>query len=291
MILVVGASGLLGGMIVRGLLAKGQKVRVLTRGSPGVAALIEAGAESVEGDLKDKASLARAVSGVSTVITTANAAQREGVGDGKDTFESVDLAGNQNLIEVAAGARVKQFIFTSLFTADADSPIPFVSFKGRTEQALARSGMIYTILAPHIFMEVWFGMVIGSALQTGQPVTLVGRGDQRHAFVSMADVVAFALAAVDNPAAFNQRIAIGGAEAVTWTEVVRRVSNSIGQELTITYVPVGSPLPIPPATWGLMYSMEMYEAVIPMDDVITRFGVSLTPLDVIAKRLFSPDHK
>ena len=136
--------------------------------------------------------------------------------------------------------------------------------------------------------HIWW---IKTALQTGQPVTLVGRGDQRHAFVSMADVVAFALAAVDNPAAFNQRIAIGGAEAVTWTEVVRRVSNSIGQELTITYVPVGSPLPIPPATWGLMYSMEMYEAVIPMDDVITRFGVSLTPLDVIAKRLFSPDHK
>ncbi len=291
MILVVGASGLLGGMVVRGLLAQGRKVRVLTRGNPAVTSLIEAGAEPVEGDLKDMATLARAVSGVTTVITTANAAQRAGLGDGKDTFESVDLVGNQNLIDAAAAARVNHFIFTSLFTADANSPIPFVSYKGRTEQALVRSGMIYTILAPHVFMEVWFGMVIGSALQSGQPVTLVGRGDQHHSFVSMADVVSVALATVDNPAAFNQRIAIGGAEAVTWTEVVQRVAKVIGQELTIIYVPVGSPLPIPPATWGLMYSTEMYEAVIPMDGVINMFGLTPTSIEAVARRLFSQDSR
>ena len=286
MILVVGASGLLGGMIAQGLLAQGKKVRILTRGNPAVAALIAAGAEAVNGDLKDKASLARAVNGITTVITTANAAQRAGVGDGQDTFESVDLAGNQNLIDAAVAAGVKQFIFTSAYTANPDSPIPFVSYKGRTERALASSGMTYTILAPHIFMEVWFGMVIGAALQTGQPVTLVGQGNHRHSFVSMADVVSVALAVVDNPAAFNQRIAIGGAEAVSWTEVVQRLSQVIGQDLKITYLPIGSPLPIPPATWGLMYSTEAYEAVIPMDMVNHKFGLTLTPIEEVAKRLF-----
>ena len=286
MILVVGASGLLGGMIVRGLLAQGRKVRILKRGNTAAAALIEAGAESVEGDLKDKASLARALDGVATVITTANAAQRIGVGDGQDSFESVDLAGNQNLIDAAVAAQVKQYVFTSVYSADPDSQIAFVSYKGRTEQALARSGMIYTILAPHIFMEVWFGMVIGTALQTGQSVTLVGQGNHRHSFVSMADVVSVALACVDNPAAFNQRIAIGGAEAVSWTEAVRRIGQVIGQDLAITYVPIGSPLPIPPATWGLMYSTETYEAVIQMNAVTHKFGLTLTPIEEVAKRLF-----
>ncbi len=286
MILVVGASGLLGGMITQGLLAQGKKVRILTRRNP-MSAHVEAGADSVSGDLKDPVSLATAVKGVTTVISTANAAQRLGVGDLNDTFESVDLAGNQNLIDAAAAAGVKQFIFTSAFTADANSPIAFVSYKGRTEQALAKSGMIYTILAPHIFMEVWFGMVIGAALQHGQPVTLIGRGDQRHSFVSMADVVSVALASVDNPAAFNQRIAIGGAEAVSWTEVVRRVGRVVGRDLPITYVPIGAPLPIPPATWNLMYSTEMYEAIIPMDHVTDTFGLTLTSIEEVAKRLFT----
>lgn len=282
MILVVGASGLLGGMITQRLLAQGKVVRILTRGNPACAALIKAGAASVEGDLKDPASLARAVGDVTTVITTANAAQRSG----SDTFESVDLVGNQNLIDAAAAASVKQFIFTSAFAADAKSPDAFMSYKGRTEHALARSGMNYTILAPHIFMEVWFGMVIGTALQQGEPVTLVGRGDHRHSFVSVGDVVSVALAAVGNPAAFNRRIAIGGPEAVSWTEVVGRVAQVIGRDLPVIYVPIGGPLPIPPATWGLMYATEMFEAVIPMDGVIDTFGVSLTPLEEVAKRLF-----
>ncbi len=283
MILVVGASGLLGGSIAQGLLAQGQQVRILTRGNPASSALVKAGATPVEGDLKDPASLARAVTGVTTVITTANAALRSG----SDTFESVDLVGNQNLIDAAAAASVEQFIFISAFAADANSPDAFMSYKGRTEQALAKCGMNYTILAPHIFMEVWFGMVIGTALQQGEPVTLVGRGGHRHSFVSVGDVVSVALAAVDNRAAFNRRIAIGGPEAVSWTEVVRRVARVIGRDLSVTYVPIGGPLPIPPATWGLMYATEMFEAVIPMDEVIDTFGVSLTPLEEVAKRLFA----
>ena len=286
MILVVGASGLLGGMITKGLLAHGSKVRILTRRDP-MTALNEAGADSVGGDMKDPVSLAAAVNGVTTVITTANAALRLGVGDLKDTFETVDLEGNQNLINAAAAAGVKQFIFTSAFTADPDSPVAFVSYKGRTEQAIAKSGMTYTILAPHIFMEVWFGMVIGAALQNRQPVTLVGRGDQRHSFVSMDDVVAVALACIDNPAAYNQRIAIGGAEALSWTEVVRRVAQVLGRDLPITYVPIGAPLPIPPATWNLMYSTEMYEAIITMNRVTDTFGLSLTSIEEVVKRLFT----
>ena len=287
MILVVGASGLLGGLFTRKLLAQGKQVRILTRDSAAIFPLTDAGAESVAGDLKNPASLARAVEGVTTVITTANAAQRIGTGDGNDTFANVDLTGNQNLIDAAAAASDKQFIFTSAFTADANSPIEFLSYKGRTEQALATSGMNYTILAPHLFMEVWFGLVIGTALQTGAPVTLVGRGERRHSFVSVDDIVSVALAALDNPVALNQRIAVGGPEAVSWTEVVRRVARAIGRELPIEYVPIGSPLPLPPATWDLMYSTEMYEVVIPMNDVTDKFGVSLTSIDDVAKRLFT----
>lgn len=286
MILVVGASGSLGGMIAQRLLAQGKKVRILTRGNALVSSIVEAGAEPVDGDLKEPASLIGALNGVTTVITTANAAMRAGLGAGKDTFESVDLEGNQHLIDAAVAAGVKQFIFTSAFIADANSPVAFLSYKGRTEQALANSGMNYTILAPHIFMEVWIGLVIGAALQTGQPVTLVGRGDHRHSFVSMDDVVTVALASVNSATALNRRIAIGGAEALSWTEVVARVSKCIGRDLPITYVPIGSPLPIPPATWDLMYSMEMYEAVIPMKAVIDDFGIALTPIEQVVKRLF-----
>ena len=69
--LVVGSTGLLGGMIARQLLAKGAPLRVLVRGG----STDLAGAEAVRGDLKDRASLDAACRGVTTVITSANSAQ------------------------------------------------------------------------------------------------------------------------------------------------------------------------------------------------------------------------
>ncbi len=84
-ILVVGATGQLGGLIVRTLLARGMPVRALTRIGPGDAT-VPPGAETVVGDLKDPESLARACLGVSAVATTANSVGRAG----EDTVESVD---------------------------------------------------------------------------------------------------------------------------------------------------------------------------------------------------------
>jgi uncharacterized protein YbjT (DUF2867 family) len=49
-----------------------------------------------------------------------------------------------------------------------------------------------------------------TALLAQRPVTLVGKGDQAHMFVSLEDVANFAVAAVENPSAVNQTIQIGG---------------------------------------------------------------------------------
>jgi NADH dehydrogenase len=90
MILVVGATGVVGGMVARRLLQEDKEVRVLVRrDSPssqlvqqGLAtsaeSLIEAGAQPAHGDLRDRSSLDAAFEGVETVISTANSAMRGG---------------------------------------------------------------------------------------------------------------------------------------------------------------------------------------------------------------------
>src|SRR5690606_12731281 len=102
MILIAGATGALGGMITRELLARGETVRVLVRPGSSYGELVEAGAQPVMGDLRDPESLRRACAGVRTVITTANSATRSG----GDTVDTVDRAGNRNLIDAAADAGV-----------------------------------------------------------------------------------------------------------------------------------------------------------------------------------------
>src|SRR5260370_37262313 len=87
MLLVVGASGKLGGAITQRLLASGQAGRILTREQAAYQALLESGAQGIKGDLKERPSLDATCQCIDTGITTATAAQRSGA----DTLESGDL--------------------------------------------------------------------------------------------------------------------------------------------------------------------------------------------------------
>jgi uncharacterized protein YbjT (DUF2867 family) len=292
MILVVGATGVVGGQIARRLLDEDKEVRVLVRrDSPssqlvqqGLATsaqeLIEAGAQPVHGDLRDRASLDVAVEGVETVVTTANSAMRGGA----DNPQSVDLEGNRNLIEAARNASVERFIFVSLLGADPDNPAPFVQAKARSEKALRESGVEYTILAPTAFMEVWPAMVVGMPALQGRPVTLVGEARRRHSFVSNRDVAAFAISAVERPEARNQYLAVGGPEPLSWREVVATYERVLGRSIPVEFVAMGEPVPgLPDPMPALLAGMETYDSDVEMEEIARTFDVSLTRLETFVR--------
>jgi uncharacterized protein YbjT (DUF2867 family) len=293
--LVVGATGSLGGRITRTLLAQGKAVRFLARNNPisaelakqgranTVQSLAEAGAQPVYGDLKDPSSLAVACRGCHTVITTATSTQR----GGDDTLGSVDLQGTQNLIEAAKSAGVRRFLYISVRDASRDHPLPLFQYKGTNESNLEKSGMTYTILQPAVFMEIWIGMVVGIPLMTQQPIRLMGQGDHHHNFISEPDVAAFAIAALDNPRADNQRLMIGGPASFTWTEVVAAVGKAMGAPLPVDYVPVGTPVPYLPAEAQILFgAFETFETYVDMSELAPAFGVKLTTLDEYIQRTF-----
>lgn len=284
MILVVGATGALGGMITRELLAGGQEVRVLVRPGSNYGPLVELGAQPVMGDLRDPASLARACADTAAVISTANSAAR---GE-PDTVDAVDRRGNRALIDAAVAAGTEHFIFVSALGASEQSPVDFFRAKGETERHLTASGLTYTILEPNIFMEVWIGMLVGMPLQQGLPVTLIGRGDHRHSMISMRDVAAYAVAAVSNPAARNRTLVLGGPEARTWTQVVELAESVLGRSLDLRYAEPGQPLPgLPPIATELGAAFETYESVIDMRELTATFGVRPTPFEEFLRGAFT----
>lgn len=296
MILIVGATGLLGGHITRLLLDSGKDVRILVRENPlseelakqgratPAQSLIQLGAHPIYGDLKDRASLDFACKGVATVITTANAVLRAG----EDTLESVDLRGTMSLIDAAKAAGVKHFIYTSLYGADVNLPVPLFKIKATVEKYLESSGLEYTILQPSVFMEIWIGMVVGIPLMARQPVTLAGKGDHKQNFISQGDVAAFAAACVDNPIAKNRSLPVGGPASYTWTEIVQSIGQSMGADLPIQYVPLGSPIPLlPPGIDMMLSGMEMGEIYIDMSQIAPEFGIDLTPLSSYIQNTFA----
>jgi uncharacterized protein YbjT (DUF2867 family) len=296
MILIVGATGILGGMITRQLLSEGKEVRILVRhNSPseqmalqGMAtsakSLIEAGALPVYGDMKDPGSLNQACHGIQIVITTATSAMR----GGDDTVESVDRRGNRSLILAAKAAGVSKFNFISFLGASPDNPVPLFQAKAEAEKLLIESGLTYTILSPNFFIESWAGMVVGIPLRTGQPVTLVGEGQRLHSLISMKDVTAFAVAAVDNPLAVNQKIILGGPEPVCWQGIVEAFGSVLGKSLPVRFVAPGESIPgLPEIVSPVLAGMETYDSPIPMQATATSFGVKMTPLSMTIQSMLN----
>jgi uncharacterized protein YbjT (DUF2867 family) len=280
MILVVGATGQLGGIITRRLLEQGREVRILVRSNATYQPLIDAGAQPVFGDLKDRASLDAACAGAEAVITTANSALR----GGEDNAQTVERDGNRNLVDAAKSAGVGQFIFISANGADPASPVPFIQGKGQAEEHLRASGLTYTILAPTAFMEIWPGFVVGGPLAAGQPVTLVGEGRRRHSFISVEDVAAFAVATLGHPDALNQRLVIGGPEPLSWRDVVATYERVLGQEVPVRWVAPGDPVPLPGEMPAILTGFEFYDSVIDMDELARTYGVKLSSLEDVVRR-------
>lgn len=120
-VLVTGATGFLGSHVARQLVARGESVRVLARTSSNRAALEGLGAEVAEGDLRDAASLDRAVAGAQKVFHVA-ADYRLWAKNTDEIYES-NVGGTKNLLVAAKNAGVEKFVYTStVATVAVDRP-------------------------------------------------------------------------------------------------------------------------------------------------------------------------
>jgi dihydroflavonol-4-reductase len=119
--LVTGASGFLGSHVARQLVARGEEVRVLMRPSSTNRAVADLSLEYVTGDLRDPASLDRALAGVQYVFHVA-ADYRLWARKSSEIYDS-NVGGTKNLLEAAKRAKLEKFIYTStVATIAVDRP-------------------------------------------------------------------------------------------------------------------------------------------------------------------------
>ncbi|HWZ97311.1 MAG TPA: hopanoid-associated sugar epimerase [Candidatus Dormibacteraeota bacterium] len=119
--LVTGASGFLGSHVTRQLVARGESVRVLLRASSNNRAIADLPLEYVTGDLRDSASLSKALADVTRVFHVA-ADYRLWAKRKQDIYDS-NVGGTKNLVEASKRANVSQFIYTStVATIAVDRP-------------------------------------------------------------------------------------------------------------------------------------------------------------------------
>ena len=289
MILVVGATGLLGSEICRQLSAAGQPVRALARPTADASRLDALRMLSVElawGDLKDRASIDGACAGAEVVITTASTTLSRQPGD---TIGSVDQEGQLRLVDAAVGAAVSRFVYVS-YSGNHEIPCPLTTAKRSVEQAVRQSGMAYTILRPSYFMEVWLSPALGFDAANAR-AQIYGAGDAKISFISYKDVAAFAVRCLTNPAARNATIELGGREAVSPLEVVQTFERSTGRHFEVQHVPetaleqqhAAAEDPLQQSFAALMLAFARGD-MIDMDATLATFPAQLTSVREFADR-------
>jgi len=234
MILVAGATTDLGTAICRRLRDRGLAVRGLIGGTSNaqrVGYLSDLGITPVLGDPDDRASLERACCGVEAVIAAALLTR---AGSAEETAHPVDLVETARLVEAARAADVRHFVYVSCPRRLAPRSRQ-ATHERALERALIGSGLIYSILRCSLYMEVWLSPPAGFDYR-GAAVTLPGPRDQRQSWISRGDVAAFAVAALENPAAHDAILELGGPEALSLSEVVRIFEQATGKHFAVQRV-------------------------------------------------------
>lgn len=228
LVLVTGATGAQGGAVAHELLAKGWKVRALTRhpDSDKAKALAAAGAEVVQGDLDDEASLTKALAGVWGVWAVQNTWE---AGVEKEEEQGKRLA------RVAKAAGVQHYVQTSVGSAHRNTGIPHFDNKWRIEQTVRALGFpSYAVLRPVYFMEnllsPW-ALNGDSLISSLAPTTKVQ-------MVAVADIGRYGAMLFERAEEMNGAAVDLAGDAVSMPEAAAALSEKLGRTIKFVQIPI-----------------------------------------------------
>jgi uncharacterized protein YbjT (DUF2867 family) len=308
-VLVIGASGQLGSVVLNQLLEAGQEcvafVRPSSSFSPPVSELVQV----AYGDLADFSSIDKACAGIKQVIATANSiVPRQG-----DKFGVDEVENYQRLIKACQLHKVEHLVYISAFFSPYDELVPEFRVKRQIEKIIVGSAIPFTIFRAFAFMDIYYA-VMGSRLVVdgvSQPTLLrgfwltklysklttgllenrgiallPGSGKAKQAFVCIQDVAAFMVKALTVPTAKNRIIELGGPQVLTWQDVADIYADLLGQKIIKLAIPSFilnvcrvALHPFSPAGENIMsilFLLGQYDFVIDMTALSEEFSIRMT---------------
>lgn len=245
MVALIGGTGFIGGYLVEALLAAGDTPSLLVRPASRPRAARHAQCRQVPGDVADAASLRELLAGADAVIYNIGIL-RESPGS---SFDAMQRQGVERTIEAAKAAGVQRFLLMSANGVRADGT-PYQRTKFLAEQALAASGLAFTIFRPSVvFGDPRGADEIASRLlreMVRPPIPAIAfhtgwRPDPRTVHFSpvhVRDVAAAFVAALHDPATIGRCIALGGPESLSWKQMLERIAAATGRRKLFLPMPI-----------------------------------------------------
>ena len=238
MLLLTGATGTVGRVLLRRLTATGTPVRCLVR-DPRRLGPERVHVEIALGDLGDHLSFRHALRGIDTVVHLASVIRDQPGG----SIEELAGVATWRLVQAAERAGVQRFVFFSTLGASTRSRARLMRAKAVAEQAVVESALEHTVFAPSIVYSPSDPYLNLLARMSWLPVMPIpGSGQAAFQPIWAEDVADCALAALPGGLAaadsVGARYELAGPETLTHEEIVRIALSSFHRRRAIVNVPI-----------------------------------------------------
>jgi uncharacterized protein YbjT (DUF2867 family) len=232
MLLLTGATGLVGSAVLRRLVAEGAEVRCLVR-NPRRLGAQRVRVQIALGDLTDPPSFRNALRGVHTVVHLAAAIRDQPHG----SIEEINGIATWRMVEAAERSGVERFVFFSVLGASTHQRARLLRAKALAEQAVRESRLRSTVFAPSIIYapgDPWLTLLERLALLPLMPVS--GRGRASYQPIWVEDVADCVIASLREPEG-QERYELAGPEQLSHNDIVRTVLRSLNRTRPLLHVP------------------------------------------------------
>ena len=290
-VLVAGATGQLGRVITRKLIASGSKVRALARNRE---ALAQFGpdAEIAAVDLRDLAKLTDACRGVDQIVATAN----NNMGKGPTSPTRIDLGAYQNLCAAARNTGVRRLTYVSYKGVSQDAVVDIFRVKWYIEDAIRRSGVPYVMLRPTAFMDIWIDQIVAKGIREKGVAPIFGDGTSVTNYIAVDDVAEFAVKILSRAEVANENVDAGGPSNLSQNDVATLVERRLKSSGKRRHVPVAALRLLPPVVRPFnelaarMMTLGLYRATeaVPFPGwkaSADRFGVTPRTVETYVERM------
>ncbi len=234
MLLLTGATGLVGSALLRRLTARGEPVRCLVR-DPRRLGPERVRVQITIGDLTDPRAYRQALRGTRTVVHLAAAIRDEP----HASIEELNAVATLRLVRSAERAGARRFVFFSALGAAHHSRTRFFRAKALAQEAVERSSLETTIFSPSIVYapgDPWLTLLERFSYLPAIPVS--GSGRALYQPIWAEDVADCVVAALMASGPRRRSYELAGPETLSYDEIVRAAVHANGRRRRLLHVPL-----------------------------------------------------
>ncbi|MDQ4419516.1 complex I NDUFA9 subunit family protein [Sphingobium sp. DEHP117] len=289
LVTVFGGGGFLGRYVAQELLGRGFRVRVAEREPANALRVKPLGnlgqSQLVHADVRNPASVARAVAGADAVVNL--------VAVLKGDMDGINHIGAANVAKAAAEAGVTTLVHISAIGSDAQSQSAYGRSKGQGEQAVRAAVPAATLIRPSILFgrEDQFTNPFANLIRMA-PVLPIIAGETKFQPVYVVDVArAIATAVADAAAHAGKTYELGGPQVLSMAQINAWLADAIGHKPAMFAMPACASewlarltgwLPAAPITLDQWRMLQVDNVVDAKAKGLADLGIAPTPLAAVA---------